>query len=185
MDRRALDKLISSTGLIVAVVLLAASGGLFYAHSFIHSQVSNQLVGQKITFPAADSVALAALPDKDRAAVAQYAGQPLTSGQQAEVFANHYIAAHLNKIGAGQTYAELSAASMASPSDTALAKKVDTVFRGETLRGMLLNAYAFDTMATVANLAALVALGGAILLLVLASLGFRHAKRATTPKRRR
>lgn len=184
MNRSTLDKLISSTGVVVAVVLLAASGGLFYAHNFIHTQVHNQLAAEKISFPVANAPSLTSLPAADRAAVSTYAGQQLLTGAQAEVFADHYIAVHLQKIGGGKTYSELSAASMANPTDTKLAGQVATVFRGETLRGLLLNAYAFDTMATVANYAALGALAGAVVLLVLAGLGFSHAGRVATTKKR-
>lgn len=186
MDRSTLDKLISTTGLIVVVVLLAASGGLFFAHSFIHGQVREQLAAQKIMFPAADSESLAALPEADKKAITPYAGQQLTTGAQAKAFANHYINAHLKSIGGGKTYAELSTESRANPSDAALKAKVDTVFKGETLRGMLLNAYAFDTMATVANLAAYGALVAGFVLLLLAALGFHHAgavKRAVKKRR--
>ena len=177
MNRSTLDKLISSTGLIVATVLLASAAVLFYAHHFVHTQVYNQLAAEKIAFPAAGSAALAALPTADRTIVSQYAGQQLTTGAQAEVFADHYIAVHLRGIGGGQTYAELSAASIADPSNAALAAKVQTVFRGETLRGMLLNAYAFDAMATVANLAAVGALAASALMYFLSALGFYHAGR--------
>jgi hypothetical protein len=176
MKRSLIDRFVSSAGLLIALVLLAAAGGLFYAHSFIHSQVHDQLAAQKITFPASGSPALASLPAKDQQAVSKYAGQSLTTGAQARVFADNYIAAHLAKIGNGQTYAQLSSASMAQPNNAALAKQVDTVFRGETLRGMLLNAYAFDSMASVAYTAAVVALASGVILLFLAALGFRHAK---------
>lgn len=185
MNRSTLDKLISTTGLVVAVVLLAASGGLFFAHSFIHTQVHDQLAAEKITFPAANSKSLNALPATDKALVSEYAGQQLLTGKQAKVFADNYIAVHLKEIGGGKTYAELSSASLANPSDTKLAAQVQTVFRGETLRGLLLNAYAFDTMAMVANIAAWVALAAAIVLLVLAKLGFSHAKRVATPAKKR
>lgn len=178
MKRSLIDKVISSTGLLVALVLLAAAGGLFYAHSFIHTQVHDQLAAQKITFPEASSKQLAMLPTKDRVAVAKYAGQPLLTGAQAEVFADNYIAAHLSEIGNGQTYSQLSTAAMAQPGNLMLAKQVDSVFKGETLRGMLLNAYAFDTMASVAYIAAVVSLAAGILLLLLSALGFRHAKQA-------
>jgi hypothetical protein len=184
MNRSTLDKLISSTGVILAIVLLAASGALFYAHSFIHTQVHNQLADEKVMFPAAGSSGLTSLPAADQQAVAAYAGQQLLTGAQAEVFADHYIAVHLKEIGGGKTYSELSAASMADPSDTALAAKVNTVFKGETLRGMLLNAYAFDTMALVAYCAAFGALIAGILLLFLAALGFRHAGAVARAKRR-
>lgn len=184
MNRSTLDRLISSTGVIIAIVLLAASAVLFYAHSFVHAQVRGQLNAEKITFPAADSSALTSLPAADQNAVAKYAGQQLLTGAEAEVFADHYIAVHLGEIGSGQTYSELSAASMANPSDQALAGKVRTVFQGETLRGLLLNAYAFDTMALVAYYAAYGALIAGLLLLFLAALGFRHAGAVARPKRR-
>jgi hypothetical protein len=182
VKRSTLDKLISSTGLIVAAVLLAASAVLFYAHGFVHKQVHDQLAAEKIMFPSAGSEGITALPAADATKVNQYAGQQLLTGAQAKVFADNFIAVHLQKVGGGQTYAELSAASMANPTDQKLAGQVQTVFRGETLRGLLLNAYAFDTMATVANIAAVGALLSGALLLVLASLGFGHA--AKTTKRR-
>jgi len=175
MNRSTLDRLVSTTGVVVAVVLLAASGALFYAHHFIHTQVYNQLSAEKITFPAAGSSSLDALPAADKAAMSKYAGQQMTTGAQAETWADHYIAVHLKEIGSGQTYSQLSAASMANPSNQKLAAQVQTVFRGETLRGLLLNAYAFDTMATVANYAAYGALAAGVVMLILAALGFRHA----------
>jgi len=185
MNRSALDKLVSSTGLIVAIILFAAAGGLFYAHNFIHGQVHDQLMQQKITFPEANSKPLNALPETDKKAVAQYAGQQLLTGSQAKVFADNYIAVHLKSAGAGKTYAEVSSAAIANPTDAKLAQQVQTLFRGETLRGMLLNAYAFDTMAVVAKYAALFSLAGAVLLTILAVLGFRHAGAAKAPAKKR
>jgi hypothetical protein len=182
MNRSTLDKLVSSTGLIIATVLLAASGGLFYTYTFVHSQVHDQLAQQKITFPEAGSEPLNVLPAADKEAVSKYAGQQLLTGSQAKVFADNYIAVHLKKIGSGKTYSEASAAALANPSDTQLAGQVQTLFRGETLRGLLLNAYAFDTMALVAKYAALGALAGSVLLFILAALGFRHATVATKPQ---
>lgn len=180
MDRSTLDKLISSTGLIIGIVLLASAGVLFFAASFIHGQVHDNLVSEKIMFPATSEKGYTTLPDTDKAAIAPYAGQQLLTGSQAEVFANHYIAVHLKGIGGGKTYSELSAESIANPADTTLAGKVATVFRGETLRGILLNAYAFDTMSTVAKLAGVGALIAGIVLVILAFLGFSHAQRIAT-----
>ena len=189
MNRSIIDKLISTTGAVVVVVLVAASGALFYAHHFIHTQVYNQLSAQKITFPAAGSSSLGVLPATDKTVMDKYAGQQLTSGAQAQTFADHFIAVHLKEIGGGQTYAQLSAASLADPSNQKLVVQVQTVFRGETLRGLLLNAYAFDTMATVALYAAYGALIAAAVLLVLVVLGYWHAGKsaqaAKTTKRRR
>lgn len=184
MQRSKIDKLVSSLGLVIALVLLLSSFGLLFAHNFVHQQVYNQLSAQKISFPKTSDAGFKALPSDDQAAIKPYAGQQLTTGAQAEVFADHYIAVHLNNIGGGKTYSELSAQSQADPSNTALAAKVSTVFQGEMLRGTLLNAYAFDTMATVAGLAAVGAFIGTIVFVILALLGFAHAKKAS-PRRRK
>lgn len=185
MNRSTLDKLISTTGLVIAIVMLAAAGVLFYASNFIHSQVHDNLVSEKIMFPKTSDAGFQKLTQEDKDALAPYAGQQLLTGAQAEAFANHYIAAHLQAIGGGKAYSELSAESLKNPSDAALAGKVQTVFRGETLRGILLNAYAFDTMATVARLAAIGALVAGIVLTILALLGFGHAKAVSKPAKKR
>lgn len=176
MQRSTIDTLISTSAIIVAIVLLMASVGLFYANSFVHGQVKNQLSSEKITFPAKDSAGFTALPVSDQQAIGNYAGQQVLSGAQAQVFADNYIAVHLTKIGGGKTYSELSTASLADPTNAALAGKVNTVFKGETLRGLLLNAYAFDTMAMVALVAAFSSLFAGAVLAVLALLGFSHAR---------
>jgi len=185
MKRKTLDKLISSTGLIIAVVLFIAAGGLLFAYTFIHTQVHDQLASEKIMFPADDSAALNALTGTDKDAVSKYAGQQVLTGAQAKVFADNYIAVHLKKIGGGKTYSELSSASLANPSDAKLAGQVQTVFRGETLRGLLLNAYAFDTMATVAYIAAIGALAASAVLFILVILGFNHARYAKKTSKKR
>jgi hypothetical protein len=110
----------------------------------------------------------------------QYGGQRLTTGAQAEVYADHFIANHLKTIGGGKTYAQLSAEAQADPTNTKLAATVDTVFKGETLRGLLLNAYAFGTMATIAGIAAIAAFIAAALMLALSVLGLVHIRRGRT-----
>ena len=92
------------------------------------------------------------------------------------VYVNQII---LAEVAGGKTYSQLSTLSRQNPNDEALAGQVQTAFRGETLRGLLLNAYAFGTMATVAFVAAWVALGTGAALIVLAALGFLHARRAS------
>jgi hypothetical protein len=183
MTRSALDKLISAAGIIIVLVLAVASIALFWTYNFVHGQVHDQLASEKIYFPAADTAGLTSLPASDQSLVAKYAGQQLLTGAQAEVFADHYIAVHLSKIGGGKTYSQLSSESLADPANTALAGQVQTVFRGETLRGLLLNAYAFDTAALVAYYAAIGAGIASILLLLLSLLGFRHAAKVHKTKR--
>lgn len=182
MHRSTLDKLISSFGLLISLILVVASVVLWTTHNFINGQIYEQLSSQRIMFPEAGGKAITSLPPKDQIAINKYAGQQLTTGAQARVFADNYIAVHLQKIGGGKTYAELSAQAMANPSDKQLASKVDTVFRGETLRGMLLNAYAFGTMATIAGYASLGAAIAGVIMLVLVLMGFRHARTVTTTK---
>jgi hypothetical protein len=175
MRRKTFDSLMATGGLVVAIVLLAAGGMLVWAHGFVHDQVTTQLSAQQISFPEKGSESLADPAVKPY--LTQYAGQQLTTGAQARAYADHYIAVHLKGIGGGKTYAQLSAASIANPDDQKLAGQVAATFKGETLRGLLLNAYAFDTMATVALYAAFISFGAAALLLVLAALGFAHARR--------
>ncbi len=177
MNRSVIDRLVSAVGAVVAAVCLGGAALLFVAHGYVHSQVAQQLTEQNITFPAAGSGGLTSLPPADQAVMAKYAGQTMTTGDQAKAFADHYIKAHLAKVADGKTYSEVSALAQATPTDTALAGQVQTLFRGETLRGLLLNAYAFDTMGNLALIAAWAALVAGLLLLALTALGVRHARR--------
>ncbi|HST64703.1 MAG TPA: hypothetical protein VLM05_05910 [Mycobacteriales bacterium] len=177
MTRSVIDRLVSITGAIMGVVLLAAAGLLFFAHSYVHDQVTSQLREQQITFPAEGSKGITSLPADDQKEISQYAGQTMTTGAQAKAFADHFIKVHLAEVADGQTYSQVSSKAQAEPDNQQLAGQVQTLFRGETLRGLLLNAYAFDTMATVAFIAAWIAAGAGALLILLAALGLRHAAR--------
>lgn len=177
MNRTVVDRLVSSIGAVMGVALLVASGLLFFAHGYTHGQVTDQLREQQISFPAAGSKSITSLPPADQNAINQYAGQQLVNGSQAKAFADHYIKVHLAEVADGQTYSQVSAKAQANPQDEQLAGQVQTLFRGETLRGLLLNAYAFDTMANVALIAAWVSLIGGIVLLLLAAMGLVHSRR--------
>jgi hypothetical protein len=175
MRRKTFDTLMATGGLVLAILLIAAGGMLTWANHFVHDQVTTQLSAQHIVFPAKGSESLADPAVKPY--LTKYAGQELTTGAQARAYADHYIAVHLDAMAGGKTYSELSEESRANPDDQKLAGLVATAFKGETLRGLLLNAYAFDTMATVAGIAALVAFGAAGVMLLLSVLGFVHARR--------
>lgn len=176
MNRRMLDMAISTAGLIVAVVLLALGILLLWGSVFVNDQVHDQLASQKIFFPPQGSEAIQGPQFAD---VRQYAGQQLTTGAQAQVYANDFIAVHLAEVAGGKTYAEVSSAAQADPDNTTLKAQADTLFRGTTLQGLLLNAYAFSEVATIAGIAAWVSFGAASVLLLLTALGFVHARRAT------
>jgi len=175
MRRRIFDALASAAGLVLAAVLLVAGGLLLWGHSFVDNQVSTQLSAQKIVFPTRSNPEFKALPPADAAAMGQYAGQPMTTGAQAKVYADNFIAFHLSKMGG--TYSQLSAQSLAQPTNAKLAALVNTVFKGTTLRGMLLDAYAFWQMGAIALWGAIVSFIGAGLLLILSVLGLVHARR--------
>jgi hypothetical protein len=98
----------------------------------------------------------------------------MTTGAQANTYANNFIAVHLNEIGGGKTYSQLSAEAQADPTNTKLAATVDTVFKGTTLRGALLNAYAFWQIGQIALIAGIISLCAAFLMLILTLLGIRH-----------
>lgn len=177
MRRRAFDALASTAGLVLAAVLLVAGGLLLWGHSFVDNQVSTQLSAQKIVFPTTSNPEFKALPAADAAAMGQYAGQTMTTGAQAKVYADNFIAFHLSKMGG--TYSQLSAKALAQPNNAALQAQVNTVFKGTTLRGMLLDAYAFWQMGEIAFWGAIVSFIGAGILLVLSALGLYHARRVS------
>ncbi|HEV7192313.1 MAG TPA: hypothetical protein VGN35_03830 [Jatrophihabitantaceae bacterium] len=180
MNRKSLDHLLAAGGLAIAAVLVAAGALLTWAHTYVHNEVHSQLAAQKVYFPPKGSDALKSADIGPF--LNKYAGQQLVSGAQAKAYADHFIAVHLKAIGGGQTYAQLSSQAQANPTDQKLAGEVQTVFRGETLRGLLLNAYAFDTMGSIAAIASIVAFLGAGVMALLGGLGFVHARRvhATT-----
>jgi hypothetical protein len=178
MRRRTFDALLTTGGLIVAAILLVAGGLLTWAHTFVQDQVTTQLSAQQIFFPPTGSEALNDPAVKPY--LSQYAGQQLTDGAQAHAYADHFIAVHLKEMTGGQTYAQLSGKSLADPTDTKLAGQVQTVFRGETLRGLLLNAYSFWQMGQIALMGAIVSFVGAALLFALSLLGFLHLRRVPT-----
>lgn len=179
MKRKAFDLIVSTVGVLLTVMLVIAGALLLWTHNFVGDQVQSQLAAQQIYFPPSDSPAVAG---DEYEPMREYGGQQLLTGKQAQVYADHYIAVHLKGIGGGKTYAQLSTEARENPDDAELAATVDTVFRGETLRGLLLNAYAFGTMATIAGWGALVAFIAAGIMLILTCLGFWHASRTPGAK---
>jgi hypothetical protein len=190
MQRKVFDVLASAAGVLMVVVLVVAGGLLMWGYSFANSNVHNQLAEQQIVFPSqaafAHPVAGSEITPSMIGTVSKYAGQPLTTGAQAEVYANDFIGVHLAEIGGGKTYSQLSAAALALPKGsaayTAAEAKVQTVFQGTTLRGLLLEAYAFGTFATIALIAGISAFVLAGLMALLVAFGFWHARRTDEAK---
>ena len=150
-------------GFATAVLLAVAGGLLLWGSAYVHNTVHNQLAAQQIYFPPQAAFAHAKagteITPNMIPSVSQYAGQQMVTGQQAEAYADHFIAQHITDMSGGKTYSQLSALSLAQPNNTKLAGLVATVFKGETLRSMLLNAYGWWKVSQITYIAALVAFG--------------------------
>ena len=191
MKRRAIDRIVSLLGLGLSVFLFIAAGLLNWGYTFADKNVREQLSAQKISFPAADSDSFKALPMKDQEALTPFAGMQMTTGEQARAYADHYIGVHVKGIAGGKTYSEVSgealaasAASKADPNNSQLAAQAatlmgerTTLFMGETLKGLLGNAYVFWQLGQIAMYAMWAALVGGAIMLILSILGFMHLRR--------
>lgn len=185
MSRRVFDRLTSAGGLVLVVVLVVAGGLLTWGHSFVDSNVHNQLARQQIFFPSKTAFAHpkpgTEITPSMIPTVSKYAGQQLLGGKQAEVYADNFIAVHLSEMPYGGVYAKISAAAMAAKPGSAAATKLSaleqTSFQGTTLRGLLLEAYAFSKIGQVMLWGAIASFIMAALMAVLVSLGIWHAAR--------
>ena len=136
---------------VALLVLAFGSGAAFFANSFTNTQIHDQLAPQQIVFPAN---AKAGLP----ADLSQYAGQQVLNGDQAHAYADKYIALHLKEIGQNHPYSYWSTQARIATDPTVAAKDqaiADTLFKGETLRSMLNQAWTFSVIAQIAFYAAI------------------------------
>jgi hypothetical protein len=185
MDRSLLDRLISWAGAVVAVALIALGGAAIYGGSFALDNVRDRLEPQNITFPPAE-----AMSPEEKADLGEFAGQKVDTGTEAEAY-SRYIGGHLVEINDGATYSETSSESRGyaeevgeNPSEAEAAKmaeldgKVQTLFRGETLRAILLNAYGWWTVGQITFFAGIGMVIVGFVLALLVALGFRHARKA-------
>lgn len=190
LDRSLVDRLISWTGAIMAFALVALGGAAVYGGSFALDNVRDRLEPQNIAFgPAAEMTA------EEKAEVGAFAGQKVDTGTEAEAY-SRYIGLHLSEIGGGKTYAELGGplfaleaqieeATAAGENTAAMEEELaglraqrDTVFKGETLRAILLNAYGWWTVGQITFFAGIGMVVAGLVLAVLVALGFRHARKA-------
>jgi hypothetical protein len=165
-----MDLLGGAICLLLAVVLLVVAVKAKSLGDFAHDNVRTNLAEQKVFFPAESDLA----HDERSPEVVANAGKQVLTGSQAEVYADHFIAVHLSHIADGKKYSEVSAAALADPSNTKLSGQAQTLFRGETLRGLLLEAYAFGKMGDEASGIAPWLFGGALLLALLGLGGLWH-----------
>ena len=189
MNRKSFDKIASVIGLLLAGFLIVIGGILQFGGNFATDQVAVQLEPQEITIPAENGDPK--VTDDVKKFFADNGGKVMKTGKQAQMYADHYIGFHMSEMptyaaasGANRAAAGALAADPTNPALQAAAKQasgtVETVFKGETLRGMLLNAYAFGTLGQIAMVASYVSFAGGLIFLILALLGFAHLRRADT-----
>jgi hypothetical protein len=198
LRRRTIDSVLVGLGAVVSVVLVAAGGLLTWGASFADDYVHDELASQNIAFPPA-----AALEEDGRTDLLGFAGATVDTGREAEAYAS-FIDGHLEAIAGGQTYAELGtperaataalteAKASGAPAAEIAALQVEadkltgqrnTLFKGETLRGLLLSAFAWSTVGRIAGIAAYVAFAAAAAMVVLAALGARHHHKVVISER--
>lgn len=193
LPRRTIDKVLIGFGVVATLVFAAAGGLLTWGANFSDDYVHDELSSQNIFFPDAE-----ALRAEGRDDLLAHAGQQVTTGSQAEAYAS-YIDGHLEGIAGGQTYSEIddrgaraaveeardsgaSEAEIAELQATAdeLTMQRDTLFKGETLRGLLLSSYAWSTIGRIAGIAATVAFVAAGGMALLVAAGVVHLVRSRT-----
>ena len=185
MKRKNFDKIVTAVGFGLTIFLFVAAGLLNWGASFASDSVKSQLENQNISFPAAES-----MPEATRAKLTKWAEQKVTTGEMTRDYSDLYIWEHMKgsaiaAIGKAATYSEVSNMYMGlvrgGSTDTEQIAKLgelrQTLFMGNTLRGMLLEAYAFGTMGVIAGYGALAALVGGVVMLLLSIAGLIHIRR--------
>ncbi len=193
LRRRTIDLVLIGMGVIAAIVFAVAGGLLMWGSNFAEDYVHDELSSQNVVFPDA-----ASLRDDGRADLVQFADQKVTTGDEAEAYAS-LIGTHMEGIADGQTYSEIddrgaaqavvdAQENGASPEEIAelqatanqLKGQRDSLFRGETLRGLLLTSFAWATIGEIAGIAAWVAFAGAAVMTALVIAGIFHLVRMHT-----
>lgn len=175
MQRKMWDQIVSGAGAVVAVVLLMLGAVAIYGGAFGQDNVRDRLAPQNVTFPP-----LEAMTPEEKNLVGDFAGMKVIDGPSAEAFSD-YIGLHLEETNDGKTYSETSSEARAeglSEKEAAeLSGMADSLFKGETLRAMLLNAYGWWTVSSLVIFAGYGLIAAGALLALLASLGFIHARK--------
>ncbi len=192
VTRRRIDHLLIAAGVLAAVVLAVAGGLLTWGSNFSQNYVGDELTAQNIAFPPTE-----ALVEEGREDLAEFGGEQVDTGDEAEAYAS-FIQGHVENTAGGLTYSEIpdraaktalqEAIDSGAPADeiaeleqeaTTLSQQRDTVFKGEMLRGTLLNAYAWSTMGRIAGIAATAAFAAAAIMVVLSVAGMVHLRKVT------
>ncbi len=165
MNRAIRWRIVSLQAMLV-IILAGASGFLFYEGSFVTGMVRDELTTQQIYFPGTDQIkAGGALdPAEFPQEIRDQAGNQVTDGNQARIYANDFLGKHLQGVAGGLTYASIGAKISAANAALAATPKTDpnyatlqaqvatlngqktTLFTGEMLRATLLNSWGWWTL---------------------------------------
>src|SRR5262245_40764872 len=190
LRRRTIDLVLIGFGVIAAIGFAAAGGLLMWGSNFAEDYVHDELSSQNIRFSDA-----ATLREDGRADLVHFADQQVTTGAEAEAYAS-LIATHMQGIADGKTYSEIDDRGAAqavtdaqnagaSPEKIAelqatanqLKGQRDSLFRGETLRGLLLTSFAWGRVGEIAAIAAWFAFAAAAVMTALVIAGIFHLVR--------
>jgi len=185
MKRRTFDGIVTAVGFALAAFLFVAAGLLNWGATFANDSVKTQLENQNISFPAVET-----MPEATKDQLAKWAEQKVTTGEMARDYSDLYIWEHMKAsatavMGKPATYSEVSSAYLClvrgGSTDVEKIKQYgdlrQTLFMGNTLRGMLLEAYAFGTLGVIAGYAAIASFVGGLLFLLFGIAGLMHIRR--------
>ena len=187
MRRKTFDGILTAGGAMLTLVLIVAGALLMWGAVFTQNEVHSQLAAQKIYFPSAAAFAHAKpgteITPSMKPYLLQYAGQEVLTGAQADAYADHFIAVHLSEMPYHGVYSLISTAARSSAPGSSQAQQLSaleqTSFQGTTLRGLLLEAYAYGTIGTIALVAAIVSFVLAAVSLLLTLAGYMHWRRTS------
>jgi len=147
---------------VIATLIFVAGGLTYWGSNFASLTVSEQLSAQNIQFPD-----YATLEKEGDTTLLKFAGAKVDTGTEAKAY-SEYIGGHLTKVANGKTYSEVSSAYQKDKSNQALAGQRQTLFMGETLRGLLLNAWGWGLIGMIALYASYAMFAVAIFVYVIA-----------------
>ena len=198
LKRRTIDSVLIAIGAVATAAFVVAGALLMWGANFSADYVDDELASQNITFPDA-----ASLEEEGRTDLLKFAGATVDTGREAEGYAS-FINGHLEGIADGKTYADLGGpereangaveAAKAEGADAATIAELEgeaaaisgqrnSLFKGETLRGLLLSAFAWSTVGRIAGIAAVAAFVAGGVMLVLVLLGLRHHHKVAVQER--
>lgn len=165
-QNQAVNTVFMYLSLLSVVFFVALAGAAMWAHNFTGNMVKTELAAQKIYFPEKGSPAL---DPETYPTLQQYAGQLVDTPEEAKAYANEYIGHHLKEVAGGKVYSEVSTEARKDPTNEKLQQQKQTLFQGETLRGILLTSgYGFGTIGKIAGIVMYLAVIGAVASLALA-----------------